>query len=228
MCDYCSNSIHGKALKPWYQSQPASRWVEALERLGQKEITITGGEPFLYPELIGLINGFKGETWLYTNLNKEEIPALMSKIEDKAKIRVRATYHSWCEKSVFLKNLLELRRMEIAVSVHAVLANVEALNLRTDYFRSYGFELGIDYDQRLHWSGKKIIPMVKCSLQTVLVAPDGGLYHCVSRMLRKEKPDGCFFTMAELEEKRPTYCKETTFCTPCDLAASFQEAENKK
>lgn len=113
-CPYCW--FYGKwaELKKRDAGIPAQRlkefWRLMYEKYGQVKISITGGEPFLYPEFIDLINAIA--TWhkieIVTNLSWA-VNNLLSSIEN-ANIKIHPSFHPlFADFTQFLNKIILLK-----------------------------------------------------------------------------------------------------------------------
>lgn len=113
-CDYCIvNKTTGR--RPKYNERTFGDWIRLLIKRKPRMVTISGGEPLLYPFIEHIVNLL---TWrmiivtMQTNLmifNENLTPSNF--------LFIFATYHKGCNKTLFEKNLKKYREKGFNVSV---------------------------------------------------------------------------------------------------------------
>jgi organic radical activating enzyme len=216
-CSYCSNICPTDRGIYDYNELPWQTWAKVLERLSFPSFVFTGGEPFLYYGIGKVLASLTRPAWVYSNLSVPLAGALDNPALDPTLIGIRASYHPHLPWSQFIDNIKYLEKRKIKTTVHVVMTQATMADMRSNLFRKHGLELKIEYDQRLHTRKKGL---VACCPRSIIIAPDGNLFHCVSRMIRYVKPE----TLAAIDLGRPvTICDEPGACCPCDLASSYQQ-----
>ncbi len=222
-CSYCSNRCPGMKQVYPYEEKPAECWADLIHKLSGFNVYLTGGEVFLFDNIVDIIMGVP-KRWdrfsIYTNTTmiSDEV---VSKL-DPDRVLFRCSYHGCSgppEKFMEKIGILESRSMPLEIFMVDV-QEEDALALRTGFFRDRGYDIRVDYDQRRHPHKKG---KVKCLLNTAIISPDGGVYHCVSRMVRGKGRGEDVFRGEDLRRPKLITCDEPEMCTPCDLAASCQK-----
>ncbi|MCJ7747935.1 MAG: radical SAM protein [Desulfobacterales bacterium] len=222
-CSYCSNISPIQKGIYSYQERLSGHWIKLIKELAEFDVYLTGGEVFLFHGIVDILSGIfdhLDRIIVYTNgvLISDEF---IRKI-DPAKVMFRCSYHT-CLGSIeeFMEKINILEKKGISFKIFMVDSSEEdALAMRIGFFRDKGYDIGVDYDQRRHLHKKG---RVKCFLPTKIVSPEGIVFHCVSRMIRHKEEEENLFEGQEIKDVESTLCDEPQACTPCDLAASYQE-----
>ncbi|MFA5856480.1 MAG: radical SAM protein [Candidatus Pacearchaeota archaeon] len=93
-CPYCNWIEDNKNIKP-YDKNNLEKVMKFFNSLDESIITISGGEPFLYPNFIELIEKLskKHLISIFTNLSSEKIEEFSKKIPIKRVSNIRASMH---------------------------------------------------------------------------------------------------------------------------------------
>jgi hypothetical protein len=220
-CAYCSNTFPGMKGIHSYQERMPGHWIKLLYKIGADwEIYFTGGEVFLFQGFNTILESIPSKlAKVYTN--GMLLDDLMVKAVNPALMLFRLSYHPGIGPvGRFLEGVETLKKKEIPFQIYMVNASIQVLSLKVNDFRKAGYEVGIDYDQRNHVHKKG---RVKCFIPSVFIGPDGTVFNCVSRMLRNCGGMGNVHEGFELKEASPVICEEPGLCSPCDLAAAYQE-----
>ena len=120
-CPYCVNQHNASASKASeYKLLNWERWAEAINTTG-RNVVFTGGEPFLYPDIVKLINAIKPEIKIkiYSNLC---VPLDGFAEELQRPVTLFASFHP-CGVPVeqFINNLNLLKKSGLAaLTIHMV------------------------------------------------------------------------------------------------------------
>jgi sulfatase maturation enzyme AslB (radical SAM superfamily) len=219
-CFYCSNTVPGVRENHKYQEKLPGHWMKLIRTLEDWELYFTGGEVFLFQGFADIFYNFDKLVRIYTNAMILE-ESLLKGINPAYSL-FRCSYHpNIGSPERFMERMEVLRKKEIPFQVYMVDVNGnESLSMKIDFFRQRMIEIGIDYDQKKHFHKKG---SVKCYIPSVFIGPDGTVFNCVSRMLRHKEELGNAFEGYLLKEAEPVICEEPELCSPCDLAAAYQE-----
>lgn len=225
-CKYCQNlSATGQFNPPDANVLTATRWADALNRIG-RDICISGGDPFLYPQLAELVNNIdrRLKVTLYTNLSA---PGVRNVVEQfKRPVHFYASYHPCSgppERMIqTAKELAALGKFD--GRVHAVGAK-KTLNFlwknAQEKFRRAGLQLDIIVDWNdVDFPGSRKIKKetIYCSKRAINIGPDGKRYNCVTKAIRAQDPI-CDVGDARVTEFISDYlCHDYGFCCACDMA----------
>ena len=232
-CPYCVNegvgSTKGKYTLPLWK-----QWADAINR-EKKHIVITGGEPFLYPNIVELINAVKRDLIirLYTNLSVD-IRSLLDRIEREVNFYISRHPVKNSNRDLFLQNIRAIEKNSfLGYGIHAVEAEETKDQLKDDldFFKSKGIMIYPDYDQRtFQGAGQKEVSSAFCRKRIYLIAPDGTRYPCVSKLMRKKNPMENMFNDPLKRDICFSTCDEYGSCSPCDGLGETNiiTLENKK
>lgn len=184
-------------------------WVEAWNRLKPSCLDITGGEPFLQPNFVDMVNGFdKDIRFAITTNLKHDITEFVEKVNPSRVISITASYHpsSDLSKDMFLGKCLLLRNRGIAVTVNFVTypEQMWLAPLLAQEFRVFGLNFHVDpyadtganfkYTDKEKWYLSQLIGedrknflgeeqrTVACSggAEHISVQPNGDAYRCIN------------------------------------------------
>lgn len=220
-CEYCVNTYvdGGRHLNKYSILQP-SQWIDIFNKLN-RDIVITGGEPFLYPGLAALVQGVNPrlKIRIYSNLMvplKGDLAWLR-----RRGLSIYGSFHSsGGNDDIFTDNIRLLKKQGVTFSIHAInvqgkekLKAVCAEKLGTDVPR-----IVIDEDQRdmFACSSKQFRKRALCERAHILIAPDGNRYQCVSRMVRRVAPFENLLSEPMTTIRRAVKCPDYGYCAPCD------------
>lgn len=218
-CPYCVNEkTRGviKARKP----ATAKAWAEAINREGRHAV-FTGGEPFLFKDLPGLINRIDPflSISVYTNLSLDVADQIKA-IKREVRFYVSWHAHQQPDRAVFLANAQAiLANPRFTLTAHAIEAheNQRSLAADVDFFRENGLPIDVDVDQR-DFEGclKDTTADALCRKRIHLIDPEGTRYQCVSRLMRKDCPMENIFENRLSEDICVDTCPDYGICAPCD------------
>jgi len=216
----------------------AKVWIDNLNRLqlGDKSITITGGEPTLHPEFYEIVNGVSQPIDLLTN-GAYRTQGFMSRVKpgvfvnDRPYASIRFSYHpGYTDLYRLVKKVSILQDKGYSVGVWAVnhpadandivFAKTVAENYQID-FRLKDF-LGY-YKEKLY--GRYMYPemlehkrkAVECKPSELLVGPDGAMYRCHQHLYSGTN------SYANIQDEKIVVpsdyrtCNTTEPCSYCDL-----------
>ena len=218
-CPYCVNEEVPGRVKGG-SNVPAKDWIAAVNREG-RHVVLTGGEPFLYPDLVGLINGIDPalKVRVYSNFCLDLGERLTG---------LRRPVHfflSWhpagrAFRERFLHNIGVVRNAPgLSCEVHSIDApeSEDGLDADLRHFRERGLEVRLDPDQRgFAGSGGGPGRSALCRKRIYLIGPDGTRYQCVSRLMRRDAPMENMLAGPLREEAACSFCPDFGHCAPCD------------
>lgn len=220
-CSYCVNEFWPEMdKKNTYEQLPAEAWIDIINKLG-RDVIFTGGEPFLYPDLIKVINNIspKLKIKIYTNFMWDSEEFIR---EVNRQVEFYGSYHPCSGKpEKFLENINKLRSAsKFNGSIHGILYEKQSkfMHKSADTFKKSEWNLELDDDQYeiFEGSSKKFRKRVQCMSKSILIAPDGIRYQCVSKMVRKV---GGHENLVHKKFKGPSIsqeCFDYGYCAPCD------------
>jgi len=199
----------------------AEDWIGVLERVGDRGVMITGGEPFLYPNLLEVVNSVHRDRYLAIYSNLSCVPMGFAQGLGRV-IKIRASYHP---------HEMPLDKFTQQVRVLAADSNINGsihlLNLpdsplfeaaRTA-LASLPWEFHLEQDQRdqfAEMSNGQCERPVRCASKNILVGPDGRRYPCVSSLLSGNLPQEDLLTDVLGSEIVDVACARWGHCAPCD------------
>jgi MoaA/NifB/PqqE/SkfB family radical SAM enzyme len=244
-CPYCHAEQVGDPLLK-HPMQPAARWVEAWNRIeGDLLIDITGGEPFLQPDFVGLVNGLDAskKIAMTTNLT-QDITEFAQKVSPEKCFSITASLHPSSKMNIeyFIGKLLLLKNRGFSVGANYV-AFPEQMWL-IDHFKGMFEKMGLrlhidpytpgpvypfcptDSEKRFlqrHFGSDRDNPyddevktyLCDAGMNYFVVSPNGQVSRCVSRMYSTDVKMGNIFDSDFHLSGRSVECK-TKFCPGCD------------
>ncbi len=219
-CAYCVNEQVGRTVKNYPPVDP-DRWARALAR-EQKHVVFTGGEPFLYPGLVQVINSVdpKLKVRVYTNLC---LPLEMQLAAIRRPVHFYVSWHPQkaADRERFLANVQALTANPLfSCDIHAIDAEenrAQSLREDLDFFLSRNLRLDIDADQRTFaGSCAGTLRNALCAKRIYLIGPDGARYQCVSRLMRADRPMENMLKGPLGPDMAAGLCPDFGNCAPCD------------
>lgn len=230
-CPYCSDGLAYDKSDMQYPRLSGDEWVGIIDELPGNSVIFTGGEPTLHPELPDIINRIRqSHICLYTNL-AYNVEKFLNRLEKP--IRFFTSFHPnnpgvTAAKSIAALKVLEEHPMCQEIVSHHIIRDPSngtgnEINAFAKEFGRAGFPL-LKYDNQfdvnvygIEMCNFKKTKTVRCTMDRILIAPDGKRYMCVSKMVRQTS-DGPI----PLETKLPTMiCGEYGLCSPCDEVAEI-------
>lgn len=218
-CEYCVNE--GMGCRPYkYTTADPEKWYEAINREG-RHVVFTGGEPFLYPDLVEIINNLRTDlnVRVYSNFCLD-LTGHLERITRPVHFYVSWHPQKRAGRMLFLKNINNIQDNRLFSSdIHAIDA-VETTSVLSDdlaFFKEHGFDIGVDADQRsFEGAGQMKRRLAVCSKTIYLIAPDGTRFQCVSRLVRNTRPMENMLEGPLGPETAVSECPDFGNCAPCD------------
>lgn len=241
-CPYCT--IFGK-----YKGEPDiayDLWLNAFNRLKPRIIDITGGEPFLYKDLIPLINGLNKsiEIGLTTNLT-QDITQFVQKVNPSRILSMTLSYHPSMsmQKDYFIGKALLLLQRGFPINVNFVGYPEQMYMIPTlKYtFESAGIKFHVDpyaqhegkqyefndFEQAFlkkmvgndrEFRFKETEGVVKCSAGSdyLVILPDGTAHRCMHFNLTGRKAIGNILDPTMKLYDEWQLCDQMNQCGGCD------------
>ncbi len=220
-CTYCVHSHNLPASSAdKYQLLPWQKWAEFINQAG-KNVIFTGGEPFLYPDFVKLLNAISAgiKVKIYSNFGAD--------MQDYIKNCQRpviffGTYHPASGPvGKFIETINALRAAgKFQGSIHMVgwAKQLDYITKAQEEFTRHNWYVYIDDDQYLQddSSGMKFKKKVRCTRRIYLLAPDGRRYLCISKLLRQKDALGNVLETGLGVDQVAMECQEYGYCNPCD------------
>ena len=231
-CSYCSDGLAYDQSEMEYPRLTGEQWIEVIDALPGNSLIFTGGEPTLHPELPLIINSVRQpDISLYTNL-----ACNVGKLLDSLTKPVRffTSFHPnnlgvTVAKSVAALDLLKEHPMCREIVSHHIInhssnGSADEIKAFSNEFSRAGYTL-LRYDDQFDVNvygadmcNFKVTKTVRCTVDRIIIAPDGKRYFCVSKMIRQTR-DGAI----PLETPLPSMiCDEYGLCSPCDEVAQLE------
>lgn len=242
-CPYCT--IHSMKrregsgiMRPWQD------WVSAFNRLDPQIMDITGGEPFMNPNLVDIIQGLNCKLGLTTNLS-QSILRFVQEVSPQKVVSMTLSYHpsQAMTQEAFIGKVLLLANRGFSVNVNFV-AHPEQMFLIPavrHLFEGMGVRFHVDpyaedNQNRFNYSDKEkqfLAPFVgkdrefriKDVEKNVLcsggrnylqVDPDGFAYRCMTLHLTKGEPIGNILDNDFKPNDKDEFCSMADLCGGCD------------
>jgi len=218
-CRYCVNEAMGSRPHRHAVAGPQA-WAEAINREG-RHVVFTGGEPFLYPGLVDVINSLRPDlrVRVYSNFCLD-LSDHLARIARPVHFFVSWHPQQRADREVFLHNLEQMRGSgRFTADIHAIDAVETAPVLADDiaYFAARGFTIALDSDQRgFVGAGQGVCRPAACAKTLYLIAPDGTRFQCVSRLVRNDRPMENMLAGPLGPAAAVSECPDFGNCAPCD------------
>lgn len=220
-CRYCVNEHNPSESRSLsYPLRGGAEWVEAINRIG-RPVILTGGEPSLHPDFFEILDGIRWDLGVavFTNFcfDPHEFIGRVHR-----PIQFFGTYHPVSgPPQPFLDTVGTLRENGVFRGhIHIVdwRKHEHYLDKTRDVFLRAGWDPVRDTD---HYTLSDCASMrfrrtVRCSREIILIAPDGGRYLCVSKLVRRTDPLENIFEGPPKEGVISRVCNDYGFCAPCD------------
>ena len=220
-CKYCVNDFcPDMDKKLTYELLPAESWVRIINRT-KRNVIFTGGEPFLHPEFIKIVNGIDQSIAIkiYTNFTFDPEQFIR---EVNRPVEFYGSYHPCSgDPKKFLTCINKLREAgKFRGTIHAVLWGKQAdfLKETISLFKSHGWHLWLDEDQYelFESASQKFRKKAICERNIILIAPDGTRYQCISNMVRRVGAQENLLNEPLKETWVSCLCSDYGYCAPCD------------
>ncbi len=220
-CAYCVHNHNlPESIADTYQLVPWQKWAEFINKTG-RNVIFTGGEPFLYPDLVKLLNAISPgiKVKIYSNFSAD----MQDYIKNcQRQVIFFGTYHPVSgpvEKFIDTINAMRAAG-KFAGNIHMVGWSKQlafAKHAQQEFARHQWYVF-IDDDQYRQddSSCMKFKKKVHCTRRIYLLAPDGRRFLCVSKMLRQKDALGNVLETGLGADQVTIECQEYGYCNPCD------------
>lgn len=220
-CTYCVHSHNLPESKAdTYQLVSWQKWAGFINKTG-KDVIFTGGEPFLYPEFVKLLNaidvGIKVK--IYTNFSAD----MQDYIKNcQRQVIFFGSYHPVSGPvDKFIGTINDIRAAgKFNGSIHMVgwTKQFEFVTKAKEEFVRHKWFVYIDNDQYLQddSSCMKFRKKVRCTRRIYLLAPDGRRFLCISKMLRQKNALENVLESGLGPDQVTVECQDYGYCNPCD------------
>lgn len=241
VCPYCAIYKLDKTKRGTWQE-----WVEKLNALNPEIIDITGGEPFLNPNMVDIINGLNCKVGITTNATKD-LTRYVQEVSPNKVVSMTLSFHpsqNTISKEYFIGKCLMLRQRGFNVTVNFV-AYPEQMYLiqgLRQIFESGGIRFHIDpyaeeaeHPYKLNDKEKDFLrPFITedrlfkvdrpqettklCSggMDYLNIHPNGSVYRCMTLALMNDKPMGNLFDPNFKVNTEFEFCNKFGLCGGCD------------
>ena len=248
-CSYCLNAIVGPLDRRSFREIDGPEWVRGLNRLTSRTsvpVTLTGGEPFLHPDLLYLLNHLRPDTKidLLTNLRwgRNGVSQFIRRVDPERLRRdapypsIRATYHpeQMDSGTELLENCGRLLEAGFSVGVYGVLfpspthlAAVSQMQMRCkdagiefrvkEFVGRYAGQVYGDYGRYPDAVFQEEGRVRECRISELLISPDGQVYRCHRDLYHRDHPLGNLLDPAFRLAEGFRRCESYGRCHPCDV-----------
>lgn len=248
-CSFCLNSLDKSKEfnRNKFKEISGEQWVGALNRIASREnlpVTFSGGEPFLHPDFIYILNNLKPELKIdiLTNLYQDSlVDAFLEKVDPKKITRkapyasIRVSYHpEEMDPEKLIKNVVKLKNAGFSVGIWSVLypgpEQLSAINLMQFRCLEAGIEFRLKeytgtYEQKAYgdyskFPGSTFSEKLKnclCKTSELLIGPDGNVYRCHRDVFSEEFPIGSLLNSDFEIKDEYRECVKYGECHPCDV-----------
>lgn len=216
-CPYCVN----RAFEPLpdFGTVAPERWIKAINRI-RRNVIFTGGEPFLYPGLIDLVNGVdkRIEVKIYSNLT-QDVTDFIKRV--RRAVLFFGSYHpSSGPPELVLTNIEKLASVsQFNGVVHSIAWSGHLLARAQSVLASSRWRFTIEGDQKVTYaemSDRTQRRSARCSNKNILVAPNGVRHPCVSTLLRNVFPQENILSKNPTSTTVTVRCPDWGRCAACD------------
>src|SRR3989344_50995 len=222
-CSYCLNNLKGSKEfnRVKFKEISGKEWVKALNKIESRPevpVTLSGGEPFLHPDFVEIINNLKPglNIDILTNLQwpesfmerfiREVNPKRLRRDSKYASIRV--SYHpAQMDARKLAENVKKLQDAGFSIGVWGILYpgsdHLSAINQMQfickdygidfrikEYTGEYGGELYGDYSKYKNSILQGSTNNVLCKTSELIIGPNGNVYRCHRDLYAEENPVG--------------------------------------
>jgi molybdenum cofactor biosynthesis enzyme MoaA len=243
-CAYCWQ-VQGQKIGQYKPTKfiDADKWIHALNRLNPVSMAISGGEPFMQPGLIDIINGLVATNIGLTSNLSYSLLDFVRKVSPNKVTSITASYHpieNKITKELFLGKVMLLREFGFNVIVNFV-AWPEQLWLIPPLhaeFASHGIPMHIDpyapmtidalpYTRTQEAMLSRYVTKdradqfprdVVCSggMNHFSIHPDGSAWRCVLEQQQGINSVGNIFEESFAKLSDPMECHQADNCPGCD------------
>ncbi len=249
-CSFCLNSLDKSKefnrLK--FKELIGEQWVEALNRIQSRPevpITFSGGEPFLHPDFIYIINNLKKDLNIDILTNLSYLNAVEKFLEqiDPNRIKrnapyasIRVSYHpeQMGDGEKLIETVKKLKDKGFSIGIWAVqypsqqqLQAITQMQFRCrdadidfrlkDFTGTYKEELYGDYSKYPDSVMQEKTKYCLCKIPELIIGPNGNVYKCHKNLYEEEFPIGNLLDPNfELKEEF-RICNKYGQCHPCDV-----------
>lgn len=214
-CPYCVNREFAPVAQ--YTPLPAVAWAKAINRIG-RNVIFTGGEPFIYPELIKLVNAISPNIGvrIYSNLTKDptEFVERVTRSVD-----FLGSYHPVSGSPDKVLTNIGILARRFSGRVHSISWTGHSLAKARRVLKAAKWSFVVEGDQRVEHaaiSNRARRRSVRCISRNVLVAPNGVRYPCVSALLRNTLAQENVITEPLKGADVDVRCPDYGHCAACD------------
>jgi pyruvate-formate lyase-activating enzyme len=245
-CSFCLNAFDKNFNRTGFKELTGKEWVEALNRLESSSVPISfsGGEPFLHPDFLYILNNLKQELNIdiLTNLyNEALVNQFISQVKperikrDAPYASIRVSYHpEQMDAEKLIRNVKKLQDIGFSVGIWAVqfpspqqLQAITQMQFRCkdagidfrvkDFTGQYKDELYGDYSKYPGCFSSNNLKTCLCKTSELLVGPDANIYRCHRDLFTEENPIGNLLNSDFQVEDKFRTCNKYGQCHPCDV-----------
>ena len=246
-CSFCLNTFSQDFNRTRFKEISGQDWVKALNRIKTRKevpITFSGGEPFLHPDFLHILNNLKSDLNIdiLSNLyNKTLVQNFLDNVSpdkitrDAPYASIRVSYHpEQMDPKLLIENAKLLQDSGFKVGIYSVqypssaqLQAITQMQFRCkdedidfrlkDFTGQYKDELYGDYSKHPDSVNSKELKRRLCKISELLIGPDANVYKCHRDLYSEENPVGNLLNQEfQIEDKfRP--CTNYGNCHPCDV-----------
>ena len=195
LCPYCSNGsgvVVGEELD-------AKAWLKVIANLPTQGVCFTGGEPTLHPGFYEIARGCDKHVTVYTNL---ETALDLQRLPERLYIRASCHSQTADEAREWVERAQALYRAKARMCITVVYPPAPVLAVLRQHL------IAVDLPQT---KPTPIAPPVRCTVERILIGPDGKRYHCVGKLVRGD-PTG----RVSLDNGNTVVCHTPHLCAACD------------
>ncbi|MBU0466793.1 MAG: radical SAM protein [Nanoarchaeota archaeon] len=248
-CSFCLNDIDGEFSRNKFIELPGEKWIEGLNRIESRPdvpVTFSGGEPFLHPDFIEIINKLKPELNIdiLTNLQwgKGGIERFVGEV-DPARIKrdapyapIRVSYHpeQMGTGEQLVADVRKLQDAGFSIGVWSVLypspEQLSAINQMQFRCKDAGVDFRLkeftgeyhgdfygDYSKYSRAAFSQDAETRMCRTSELLMGSDGRVYKCHRDLFSEEYPTGQITSPDFQASYEFRRCDLFGQCHPCDV-----------
>ena len=248
-CGFCLNSFDKNFNRKGFEEISGKKWVDALNKIEshpEVPITFSGGEPFMHPDFIYIINNLKEDLNIdiLTNLffDRSRLERFISEINperikrDAPYASIRVSYHpeQMGNGEKLVNNVKKMQEAGFDIGIWSVLypspKQLSAINQMQFRCKDAGIEFRIkeftgeykgelygDYSKYINCSFQSKTRDCVCKTSELLIGPDGKVYRCHRDLFSEEFPIGNITNSNFQIENKFRKCNKYGKCHPCDV-----------